>query len=356
MRVLIINLVMVFWGLASLLVTFDSKAQNCNQANLTVEGVYFYDDQGRPFDENVDIEIGQVVNGKIYVVFGGSSDNAYSLLFTYDQVRSTGITYHSLCLFQGTNVIKGSPQYVTDFSMVWGEVVEFKNIFMRWSTNLVDACPTVEGSNAQCYTNPEGFKVEPQFSTLPIRWLYVESNKVSDSEVALEWATAKEQQSSHFEIERSVDGVDYFKTIGKVDALGWSEEIKVYNFKDSQIPFGGGRMYYRIKEVDLDGSVEYSTVMMEEMPDRPRLPFSWKAYPNPVSDGKLTLNHVGFGDEAASMVNIKVISSSASLTSDFQVSQGEVDLSELVKKLPKGLFILQVSTFKQVQFIKLLKK
>lgn len=347
---------LVILGIASLLGGYSAQAQNCNQNNLTVEGIFFYDAQGNPFNKDVEIPLGQKVNGTIYALFGGSSDNAYSLLFTYDEVNNGSSAPNSLCLFPNAKVVKGTPQFITEFTMTWGEVVEFKNIFMRWYTNSgYTSCPAVAGSNAQCYTNPDGFKVETVYSNLPVKWHEVKARKMSDEEVLISWATLKEWQTSHFEVQRSAQGIDNFRTIGQIEALGWSDQIRTYTLKDNQLPTAGGRMYYRIKQVDLDGESGYSPVMMVEIPGRESVPDQWIAYPNPVVGEKFLLKNFGSHQEDNSLVTVRLLSSYASLTADYRAGQTEIDLSDLVRKLPKGLFILEVNTGKQVTHIKLLK-
>jgi hypothetical protein len=74
----------------------------------------------------------------------------------------------------------------------------------------------------------------------------------------LSWQTAQEQNSDYFAIERSNNGVNYFE-IGRVKAKGESSVPVNYNFTD-QSPFEGNN-YYRLKQVDKDGSKEYSTLV-----------------------------------------------------------------------------------------------
>lgn len=73
----------------------------------------------------------------------------------------------------------------------------------------------------------------------------------------LTWVTAFEQNSSHFDIERSVDGRNFTK-IGQVLASVNSSDIKWYAFKD-MVPVTGVN-YYRLKLVDIDLKFEYSEI------------------------------------------------------------------------------------------------
>ena len=65
------------------------------------------------------------------------------------------------------------------------------------------------------------------------------------------WETASEYNSSHFDVENSRDGItwDVVKTI---EAEGFSTELIVYNYND--INAHGGDNYYRLTQVDIDGT------------------------------------------------------------------------------------------------------
>lgn len=74
----------------------------------------------------------------------------------------------------------------------------------------------------------------------------------------LTWSTAFEEDSKVFLIEKSEDGAT-FESIGNVDAAGESEDVKSYNFLD--IMAKADRTYYRLKQIDTDGSFSYSDIL-----------------------------------------------------------------------------------------------
>jgi len=86
----------------------------------------------------------------------------------------------------------------------------------------------------------------------------LEFNAVKDqSNVSLTWATASERNSAFFDVERSVDGLN-FSPIGKVDAHQNSTNRIDYEMLD-EAPLAGIN-YYRLKQVDLDGTFQYSDI------------------------------------------------------------------------------------------------
>ena len=71
----------------------------------------------------------------------------------------------------------------------------------------------------------------------------------------LNWATASEKNSSHFEVERADNSVD-FKNIGTIKGYGNSNQIHTYSFLDKTSL--ATIYYYRLKQVDADGTFTYS--------------------------------------------------------------------------------------------------
>jgi len=84
---------------------------------------------------------------------------------------------------------------------------------------------------------------------------------VNNSNVQLLWSTASELNNMGFEIERSIDGQDNFVTVGFVEGKGSSTEINYYSFTDHPQVNGVNQLYYRLKQVDFDGTFSYSDVV-----------------------------------------------------------------------------------------------
>lgn len=93
-------------------------------------------------------------------------------------------------------------------------------------------------------------------TSLPVELISftAESNK---TENVLNWTTASEVNNSHFEIQKSDDGVN-FQSIGIVQGNGNSSEVNHYSFIDLN---NSNNSYYRLKQIDFDGGFEYSHVV-----------------------------------------------------------------------------------------------
>lgn len=81
-------------------------------------------------------------------------------------------------------------------------------------------------------------------------------------DAGLFWETASETNSSHFEVERSLDTDQQFVKIGTVTAAGQSDQKRSYRFTDAQALRLAGQVYYRLKMMDADGSFIYSNTVV----------------------------------------------------------------------------------------------
>ena len=114
---------------------------------------------------------------------------------------------------------------------------------------------------------------------LPVTLLSFDA-KEKDRKVHLEWKVAQEKNLSHYEIERSSNGIQ-FSNILKVSAdRSSTTSIKNYVIIDEE-PFSGIN-YYRLRSVDKDGTVQYSQIVFVHISD---ILEAIKIYPNPVESG-----------------------------------------------------------------------
>ncbi len=81
----------------------------------------------------------------------------------------------------------------------------------------------------------------------------------SDEKNHLFWFTASELNSANFEIQKSKAG-DPFKTIGQINAAGYSNQLLSYTFSDPHPDIGNN--YYRLKQNDINGTYTYSSTIV----------------------------------------------------------------------------------------------
>lgn len=98
----------------------------------------------------------------------------------------------------------------------------------------------------------------------------------------LRWTTATEQNNRGFDVQRSLDGMN-FESIGFVNSLapgGNSSNELSYSFVDNNV--GGRKFYYRLRQLDIDGRSRLSSIVLIKG-DKPVTLAIDGLYPNPAN-------------------------------------------------------------------------
>lgn len=136
--------------------------------------------------------------------------------------------------------------------------------------------------------------------------------------IALNWATASEKNNDRFEVQRSADGRS-FETVGTVKGNGNSNSKLTYTFQDKRP--AAGLNYYRLRQVDFDGTSEFSKVISV---NGKKMDMAVTLYPNPSADGVFHVRTQPNGQESTLQVmdisgrvlHTRTISNTAEVTVD----------------------------------------
>ncbi|MBL7952397.1 MAG: hypothetical protein JNM62_11835 [Flavobacteriales bacterium] len=153
--------------------------------------------------------------------------------------------------------------------------------------------------------------------------------------VDIAWSTASESNSDHFEVEVTRDGT-IFRSVGRVAAAGYSQANLNYTLRD-ELPFEG-TSYYRLKQVDLDGSVTFSDMVAVQFD-----PYDARGalipYPNPSSG---MLNVKPFAQEG--VFSVEVMDATGRLALRAQRAMNGIEAMPLdASTLPDGRYIVVVT-------------
>jgi hypothetical protein len=135
---------------------------------------------------------------------------------------------------------------------------------------------------------------------LPVQFILFNA-KCENNRILITWKTAQEQNSSHFNIERSADGIRW-TVIGNLPAASNSSSESSYSFTDNT-PLQNN--FYRIAEYDLDGRVQYTGILRSSC----NATDVFNLWPNPVHD-RIFINIVSGN---ATEANIKIFDSKGAL-------------------------------------------
>ncbi len=170
-------------------------------------------------------------------------------------------------------------------------------------------------------------------------------------DVVLQWSTTSEQNSSMFIIERSVNGQDSWQSIGTVAALGNSSIKHDYSFTDKQAPVG--KNYYRLKQVDLDLTSVYSSIIAVAFNTNSTQQI--EVYPNPVKE----MVTVSIPVKTNSIGTLRIVNGGGAtiITRKVNLNAGTnvITIPDL-KGLQPGVYFLQVNLDGNTNTIKKLLK
>jgi hypothetical protein len=162
-------------------------------------------------------------------------------------------------------------------------------------------------------------------SPLPIELLSFAA-VVKDEHIELDWVTGSEINNDYFNIERSVDGIN-FTSISTLNGAGYSSQTIFYSILDVEPLVGIS--YYRLKQTDYNGETSYSAIEVVRFNRSKNL--IAKIYPNPVSS-EITI------DSESAIESIDIFNIYGSLVQTERASRFSVE------SLANGAYIVNIKT------------
>jgi hypothetical protein len=306
------------------------------ESNRTIETitlllVYYRIDQetGEPVPSTID--------SSIKVVTVNAQTASINLLdFTYDN--------DTVCGYGGD---PDSCHYFYMYPSIYGAYVdlaghtETDNLDASWTGSPI----TVDGV---FYPNPD-YEICDRLTdiALPVTLLRFDAKKLEPNVVKLEWATASETNNDYISIERSSD-IENWKEVCRVPSEapgGNSQHVHTYSCTDYNANEDGQNLvYYRPKQVDLNGTFEYHNTIRIRLQDATYATEIQSVFPNPATD---RLN-IRYNAADNSIFNLRLISldGKSILQSQFVAKSGvqTIDLDLMEDKLKPGLYVLEIQT------------
>jgi hypothetical protein len=178
---------------------------------------------------------------------------------------------------------------------------------------------------------------------LPVTWLYFRGKTVAKNNL-LDWATANEQNSKQFDVERSLNGT-VFGRIGTVAAAGNSNQTNTYQYTDPDIDrLNSEFMFYRLKQIDIDGKFKYSNIVRLRYNEKNKA--NTIVYPNPTP-GSITIL-VGDNSLVGSVAVLYDINGRLLENIKITASSQPVDLSRYVN----GVYFIRLNNKEVLKIIK----
>jgi photosystem II stability/assembly factor-like uncharacterized protein len=165
------------------------------------------------------------------------------------------------------------------------------------------------------------------------------SATAAGNNVYLIWATATEMNNSGFNIERSTNNSDW-ENIGFVPGFGTSTEPRTYSYNDAQLSTG---LYsYRLKQIDFDGSFEYSDVVRVEVLN-PNGYLLAQNYPNPFNPST-TIEFSVAGNEMVNLTVYNLLGEKVAELVNEVLSAGQYKVNFNAAGLASGIYIVKMTS------------
>ena len=184
---------------------------------------------------------------------------------------------------------------------------------------------------------------DPDIHPLPVTFTAFSGRQEGNS-IVLEWATMSEKDNDYFEIERSIDGVN-FVTIGYVDGAGDSDRRIDYTFSDNAPE--SGYCYYRLSQVDFDGTRAYADKVISVQYTGDEVA-QLTIVPNPT-DGRFRVS------ATSSMAGgvVQLLSQTGNVLRTVNVDSFDATLD--ISDLPSGIYVLRFTANNRVLQQKVVK-
>lgn len=180
--------------------------------------------------------------------------------FSYAYVIVNNATNQIVAISSTAN-LSNSTTYPTGAYTVYGVSYNSSNSLTSFvGVNFSNFTTAISTGSTYCANISKNSVAVTISTTLPVQFLPLTAKKLTKNSGLLQWGTASEVNTSHFDIERSSDGRNFSSVLGKTPAAGNSTTVKNYSFTDNS-PLKGAN-YYRIKQVDKDGKIAYSNTAL----------------------------------------------------------------------------------------------
>lgn len=191
------------------------------------------------------------------------------------------------------------------------------------------------------YANTDG--------ALPIELVAFEGRWTDHETVALTWHTASETQNARFEVQRKnadkTSAAGAWSTIGRVHGSGTTGERRTYRYLDADLPVAADSLSYRLRQVDVDGSVHLTrSITIGRAVQRMQLR---TVYPNPARNRVTVRFAVPEGREV--LLRLHDVLGRKVRTLVDQRSDGRHTLHVDVSGLPSGTYFLRLRTGSETQ-------
>jgi hypothetical protein len=288
-----------------------------------------------------DIKMIDTANG--YCV--GSSGRMYKTtnggaLWDTVSVPTRSYSFQALEVVDGVNLVISGSTGVTMYSNDGGLNWTIHNTAGSTMNGLSYTKDQQTNGWAVFSAGSNGYILKNSITPVPVELVSMAAN-VTGNNVTLTWKTATEINNYGFEVERKSASGNWAK-IGFVAGNGTTVAPTTYTFADAGL--NNGKYQYRLKQIDLDGSFEYSQSVEVEIGTPMTFSLS-QNYPNPFNPATT----ISYSIPEAADVTLKVFDVTGTEVATLVNSRqdaGSYSFNFDASKLASGMYIYKIEAGK----------
>ncbi|CAN5235223.1 hypothetical protein BH09BAC2_BH09BAC2_11600 [soil metagenome] len=194
------------------------------------------------------------------------------------------------------------------------------------------------------FTGFSGFGVGKPSAPIPVTLVQFKGEHVVNRGNKLTWVVTNQVNVHHYELQYSTDGQQFSSVATVAAKAAGAGQISYDNL---HVTYMNGNNYYRLKSVDIDGKLQFSSIININVNQRGS---SVIVYPNPVAD-KLMINYRG----VSANVNVEILDAVGKLIYNSKTVVTN-PISIPVQNLSSGNYILRITDESGVLNTKFLKQ
>jgi hypothetical protein len=202
-----------------------------------------------------------------------------------------------------------------------------------------------DGAGGTKWINNQGCVPKPNI-ILAIRLEYFKGI-ANNKKVTLNWLSAFEQDIKNFEIEKSLDGRNFYSLTSLQPSNVSGTQYSSVDAKPSN-----GFNFYRLKVINLNGTIEYSAILKFNFTKGAAS--NWALYPNPA-EGKTSVTYQSFTSKQI-WVSIADITGKTISSKAFNIQPGINKLMIDADKLSAAMYLLRIESDGSIETTSFIKK
>jgi len=274
---------------------------------------------------------GETIQYRVFMEGGPSAFGGFNAASRFNDLSPADSSVHEI----DGELTHSYPQpFAISLPVSW--LFNYTAISQGWDT-LYSAGNSVNGDNTPNDDQWNFGDKFPVFVSPPVPVELVSfSADPGNKGIHLSWTTASELNNNGFEVKRSVNEKDFY-TIGFIKGCGTTTALNSYSFFDS--PGNSGTYYYRLKQVDFNGTSTYSGIVSVSF--NPNTFILTQNYPNPFNPETV----ISFSIPEEGYLNLKIYNIRGELIdilSDGSISSGSHSIVWNASSFSSGVYFYKL--------------